>query len=425
MNYSRDCARGDIASDSIVLPAGQNVPHDPVKLPEDIAEPAPSHTFGALEGHTDDYTTEDASGVLSATDPALRRRCDDESNRQSHDAHAVRREDSLPPGSTAAAPMKAHRTKALRKKRSSGSRGPGGGPLPAAWSGGRRYQSLGRRMARARWACCIFLPYLLLVLHRLADIQQLASVGEWFTPLAVSAVSSLLAVFLITNEMLQGPLWPQYVLVTMLGLGSALVFPAVVDLQFMRLVVALFAGLSCGQLRYHWEMRTTGTGPQRGPPAFLCSLSLWLMIGELVGVALFDASGWQTISRSWTGYAILLMTPIATYKVSTLLSHVIVLVFGSKRNISDGTRLLAFYWVITTVLSLLIMCIAIWFFISNAIALVWSLQLLMAPWGVVLDFLSCESRKTQSSNPYADVAARFHDKINTSLAESKSAGHLH
>ena len=148
-------------------------------------------------------------------------------------------------------------------------------------------------------------------------------------------------------------------------------------------------------------------------------ITLWFAIGEILGSLLVpEASGLlDLIIPSWWGYTMVVVFPIATYKVSSWVSHLITLLFGTKRNIADASRMLAVYWIITAVLSLAIIGATIFFFISSWLPYVWSLQFLVAPYGIVAEFISYESRGFTKENPYKEVVEAYKEHIDTVRAD--------
>lgn len=137
-------------------------------------------------------------------------------------------------------------------------------------------------------------------------------------------------------------------------------------------------------------------------------IAVWFGFGELMGAALLVPGGLLTvIPTSWWGYTLMIALPTLTYRLSSGVSHIMVMLFGTRTNIADASGLLVAYWVSTTVLSLTTICGVLWWFFISIVPYVWSLQLLVAPYGMVTEFFSFESRKFQQPNPYRHVALSY------------------
>jgi hypothetical protein len=152
---------------------------------------------------------------------------------------------------------------------------------------------------------------------------------------------------------------------------------------------------------------------------------LWFAIGEVVGCAVFVSEAWsEMILPSFWGYILVVVFPILTYKVSGWVSHLVTLLFGTKGSVSDASKMLAVYWVLTTVLSLTIIGLVSFLFLYSWLPYVWSLQLLVAPYGIVAEFVSFESRKFNKKNPYKEVVEAYKEHIDEAIA-NKDKYHTH
>lgn len=431
------------------------------------------------------------------------------------------------------------RMKALRKKRKdpSASRVSSGRPIKRRTA---LQQPMERRLARARWVGLMFLPCILLLLHR-SDEVGVVSDGK-ATVTSILGVSAVVVPLLAAQEVWGTSHLPMYVACFFAAYVWGSLIEALQDLTAVRLVCMVSFGLCAGQLRYHWDIQgpkrrltpkqkesatlpplpqapvatvapkvtndslqglldgttersppnrpraagqtpgndasslassdtdaarampvvapgakpltpQSGSGKQFSTPsesenatdttsvllgaplthwsslsargAFLAQtvfnkvgIGIIVTVAELIGCAHCVHDGWKLISVSWMGYALVIVLPILTYKVSAWMSHILVLLFGSRVNTADASRLLLFYWVITTVLSLGILIFGIFAFLASFVMYIWSLQLLMTPYCLIIELISLESRQSQAGNPYKEVAEAYAEHISMTMKES-------
>lgn len=148
-------------------------------------------------------------------------------------------------------------------------------------------------------------------------------------------------------------------------------------------------------------------------------LALLFTLGEVCGCLVCVPSAYRYISASWYGYALLVLFPIVIYKLSSWLSHLLTLVFGTRVNVSNASSLLVVYWIFTTVISLAIFAVCILFVVSNWVPYVWNLQKLVGPYSLVLEFVVIAARHHQSTNPYKDIAEQYSAHISETLQDQR------
>jgi hypothetical protein len=162
----------------------------------------------------------------------------------------------------------------LRKKRSDAPRTASGGAVSHSSSGGgapfsgnarrKHHNALGtaaqqqqpqnifRRLARARWAAGMFLPPLLLLLHRTDRVEL--ETGGIFHTLNLFIFFGVLSTITAVNELLgsRGSHMIAYACVFSFSLLWGGVIVAIRDLTAARFLCMLWFGICCGSLRYHW-----------------------------------------------------------------------------------------------------------------------------------------------------------------------------
>lgn len=148
-------------------------------------------------------------------------------------------------------------------------------------------------------------------------------------------------------------------------------------------------------------------------------LAVLFTLGEVCGCLVCVPHAYRYISASWYGYALLVLFPIVIYKLSSWLSHLLTLVFGTRVNVSNASSLLVVYWIFTTVISLIIFALCILFVVSNWVPYVWNLQKLVGPYSLVLEFVVMAARYHQSSNPYKDIAEQYSQHISDTLRDQR------
>ena len=149
-------------------------------------------------------------------------------------------------------------------------------------------------------------------------------------------------------------------------------------------------------------------------------LGITAAVGETLGCAILVPTWGEVVSVSWIGYLAVIVVPVVIYKFSSWTSHVLVLLFGSRVNTADASRLLLLYWVITTVLGIGIFFFTVAWLVTNIVTFVWSLQLLTTPYAVFFELVAYESRKSQAVNPYNDIAEQYDEHI-TSIRNAKES----
>jgi hypothetical protein len=152
-------------------------------------------------------------------------------------------------------------------------------------------------------------------------------------------------------------------------------------------------------------------------------LGLTAAVGEVLGCALLVPRWREVLGVSWMGYIAVIVVPVAVFKISSMTSHVLVLLFGSRINTADASRLLLLYWIITTVLGIGILFATVGWMVANIITFVWSLQLLTTPYSIFFELVAYESRRSQAVNPYSEIVEQYGDHI-TIIRNSKDS-YLH
>lgn len=415
----------------------------------------------------------------------------------------------------------------------------GSSSTSTAAGGGGKYapQSIGRRMARARWAILAFLPHLALLLLQSELILQRSH--GWIGP--VEIISFFLLWFVVVggnecSDMRCASL--TYTMVFSIAFLWGALLSVLQGFIAWRLFSMAWAGVALGHVRYHWALspgesswvsddewsssnygRTattasasqvaslpirrlpldqtmpggqllqqrgataaagsgSGSGAPKGamlyyvpaetssnslanvsststkgssPPAsptmtttaassrsagsgihwlsLLVSLTrlgstkvgfgLAMTIGEFLGCFLFASNAFSLIAASWVGTIAVALVPLIAYKCGSCVSHVLVILCGTRVNTADATRLLKFYWVLTTILSLASLVAAVGLLVWYLVPLVWALQGLAAPYAMVLELVTVESKEAQDHNPYAEVAELYAEHIAATVQNSK------
>jgi hypothetical protein len=129
-------------------------------------------------------------------------------------------------------------------------------------------QNIFRRLARARWAAGMFLPPLLLLLHRTDRVEL--ETGGIFHTLHLFIFFGVLGTITAVNELLgsRGSHMIAYACVFSFSLLWGGVIVAIRDLTAARFLCMLWFGICCGSLRYHWaDHQPSSNAPGGALPA--------------------------------------------------------------------------------------------------------------------------------------------------------------
>jgi hypothetical protein len=296
-----------------------------------------------------------------------------------------------------------------KKKRETASAGGPRAPTPAPPKTARG------SLSAARWATIAWLPFLLLFLHRQEGVA--AASGGLANAASVLAAAAAFGTAAFFFEARQADHTFVFVSAALMGLLWGSAFSVFGDIPFARLTAMLWYGICCGQMRFHWAVRRLSSKRAHHVVRQAFNLAkrkvgvcVFFVVGECVGSAI--CVGWTMLPFSVYGYVLVVVLPIATYHLSTLISRLIISVFGNKNHKDDRSRMQLLYWVSTIALSVTLLFASVGYFMVNMVPYVWSQQLLMAPYGVLFELVSFHSRRQKRVAPYRETTLQHEGLIN-------------
>jgi hypothetical protein len=299
-------------------------------------------------------------------------------------------------------------------------------------------------MQRAVWAALLQAPLLGLIALFSNDLETLGYQGLAWPPTLV-AIFSGLAIIAGSAEVAVASKIPLAVILFLQGMVSGALYPLVEDSTVVRGATMALIGCLAGNLRFLWNTRRLS---RRMPHTMGARMANFIrratglmpafVVGETVACAFVTPDGWVILSRSWGGYVLVMLFPYLLVTLSTGVAWVVTRLFGGDREHvigrKDVTKMQLLRWIGCLGISLVLLVGTVGYLFLYFGGVIWTYQLLMSPYGIVVDIVTYKSLKDKerrapqqliSGREAYKTYTRRHAKLISEVMGRKQDFHTH